>query len=193
MGKKVINILLCSLAVLFILTMGNTQGKFDNPPAGYFYIKSVQTGFENTGYWDQPGVPDNFDSGVTLSLNNKDGGSDQQYRFMKAGEGYFYIQSKNGGLADVSGNRKENGTSVMIWRGHGGSNQLFRFKHLGEGRWKIYAKNGTVVCAERGSIENSKIHIWEDLDGTWMEWFFEDVKTGVKYLPSGSSKPVKTK
>jgi len=188
MNKKFINFLFCILTGFFLSTEGYAKEKYDNPPSGYFYIKSVQTGPENTGYWDQPGVPDNFDNGVSLSLNTRDGGADQQYKFISAGEGYFYIQSKNGGLADVSGNRKDNGNSVMIWRGHGGSNQLFRFKHLGEGRWKIYAKNGTVVCAEKDSINNSKIQIWEDQDGALMEWCFEDAKTGKRYVPSGSQK-----
>jgi len=193
MNKKVINLLFCFLAVFFFFIDVNAKEKFDNPPAGYFFIKSVQTGSENTGYWDQPGVPDNFDKGVNLLLNVKDGGADQQYRFINAGEGYFYIQSKNGGLADVSGNRKDNGTSVMMWRGHGGSNQLFRFRYIGEGRWRIFAKNGTTVSAEKDPVSGSKVQIWEDLEFSWMEWYFEDVKSGKRYVPSGSSKPVKTK
>ena len=186
MNKKFISFIFCALTGFFLLTEGHAREKSDNPPVGYFYIKSVQAGTENSGYWDQPGVPDNFDNGVSLSLNAKDSGADQQYKFMSAGEGYFYIQSKNGGLADVSGNRRDNGTSVMMWRGHGGSNQLFRFKYLGEGRWKIYAKNGSVLCAERNSIHGSKVQIWEDQNGAWMEWSFEDAKTGKIFVPSGS-------
>lgn len=176
------------LAGFFIISDVNAKEKFDTPPAGYFYIKSAQGGPGNSGYWDQPGVPDNFDHGIDLSLNAKDGNADQQYRFINAGEGYYYIQSKNGGLADVSGNRKDNGTRVMMWRGHGGSNQLFRFSHLGDGRWKITAKNGTVVCAEKDKTENSKVQVWENQEGAWMEWYFEDAKTGSIYLPAGAKK-----
>lgn len=189
MNKKMINLLSGSMAVFFIFMSGYAAIKSDKPPEGYFYIKSVQSGPGNTGYWDQPGVPDNFDNGVALSLNVKEGTPDQQYRFMNAGEGYFYIQSKNGGLADVSGNRKENGTSVMMWKGHGGSNQLFRFRYLGEGRWKIYSKNGTVVSVSSDSGTGSSIQIWEDREGAWMEWYFEDAKTGIKYIPAGWKKP----
>jgi len=189
MNKKVTNFFFCLLAAFFFNTNGFTLEKFDKPPTGYFYIKSAEAVSGDTGYWDQPGIPVNFDNGVPLSLNIRDGSIDQQYRFMNAGDGYYYIQSKNGGLTDVSGNRKENGTSVMLWRGHGGSNQLFRFKHLGGGRWKIYAKNGTVVSVTKDSGTGSNVQIWEDRDGAWMEWFFEDAKTGVKYIPAGWKKP----
>lgn len=188
MNKKMINLLSCSLAVFFIFMSGYAAEKFDKPPTGYFYIKSAEAGSENTGYWDQPGVPDNFDNGVVISLNVREGTEDQQYRFINAGDGYYYIQSKNSGVADVSGNRKINGTSVMMWRGHGGSNQLFRFKHLGGGRWKIYAKNGTVVSVKKDSGTGSNIQIWEDQDGAWMEWYFEDAKTGKKYKPEAKKK-----
>ena len=177
-----------SLAVSFFMIQGYASEKFSKPPAGYFYIKSVQTESEKTGYWDQPGIPDNFDNGVPLSLNVKENTPDQQYKFMNAGDGYFYIQSKNGGLADVSGNRKENGTSVMMWKGHGGSNQLFRLKYLGKGRWKIYAKNGTTVSVSRDAGTGSNIQIWEDQEGSWMEWYFEDAVSGKIYMPDVKQK-----
>ncbi len=163
--------------------------RFDTPPLNrFFFIKSAQSGTQNAGYWDQQGTPVKFRDGENLALNVKDSKPDQQFRFINAGAGFCYIETKIGGLVDVSGNRRDNGTSVQIWKGHGGSNQLFRFKHVGEGRWKIYAGNGTVVSAPQDYSNGSFVHVWEDREGPWMEWYFEDAATGKVYKPQSKNK-----
>lgn len=168
--------------------------KFDSVPENrFFYIKSVQSGSENLGYWDQPGNPGIYKRGDNLALYSKDRGLDQQFRFRSAGNGMYYIESRNGGVVDVAGNKKENGTNVLIWSGHGGSNQIFGFKYIGDGRWKIYAHNGSVVCTAKSYRNDSNVQIWEEGEEDWMEWFFEDARTGIKYAPDGSGTHGSTK
>lgn len=174
-----------SVGVLYPITSLYAAGdRFDTPPVNrFFYIRSVQGSGENGGYWDQKGTPVKHTDGENLGLNIKNGKPDQQFRFINAGAGYYYIETKIGGLVDVSGNRKDNGNNVQIWKGHGGSNQLFRFRHLGDGRWKICASNGTIVAAPKDFSNGSSVHVWEDINGPWMEWYFEDAATGKVYKP----------
>lgn len=183
MNKKILYFFFCSLIYLFYLASAYAQDKSGKPSNAYFYIKSVQSESLNAGYWDQPGVPVKFERGARLGLYAKDNNIDQQFRFIKAGGGLYYIESKNGGLVDVESNKSANGTRLQVWSGHGGSNQLFRIKHLGGGRWKIYTAGGRVISTPRDFSNGTVIHIWEDHDGPWTEWFFEDAKTGKIFIP----------
>ncbi|HPJ36700.1 MAG TPA: RICIN domain-containing protein [Spirochaetota bacterium] len=182
---KVTSFIAAALILAFISHSVYAGGGTDILPANrYFYIKSVQAGSQNLGYWDQSGSPEKFKKGDNLALYAKDEGADQQFMFINAGSGYYYIKAKNGGIVDVAGNSKKNGTNVHIWSGHGGPNQLFRFKHLGGGKWKIYAKNGTVLCTPENYRNGANVHIREDQNNPWMEWYLEDAITGKKYAPS---------
>lgn len=170
----------------------NIKKEFDAPPVNrFYYVKSVQAGTQNLGYWDQPGFPKRFKKGANLALFAKDNKIDQQFRFRSAGNGFYYIESRNKGIVDVSGNKKANGTNVQIWSGHGGSNQLYRFKHLGDGRWKIYAHNGGVICTPRKFSNRTNVHLWDDHNGPWMEWYFEDALTKKNYALASKEEPVK--
>jgi len=182
--KKVL-IVYISVLILQCIYAGATAGnQFHKPPVGrYFYIKSALAESQNFGYWDQPGNNKKFEKGVNLILNSKENETDQLFRFISAGGGFYYIESKNGGLADVAGGKNNNGNIVQIWSGHGGSNQLFRFKYSIEGRWKIYTNSGMVLCAERVYRSGSNVQIWEDGEEKWMEWYLEDEVSGRVYIP----------
>lgn len=165
---------LFSLVFVIFVSVSSYPGvSFSNPPTGYLLIKSVQVADQNSGYWDQPGVPAGFEKGVRIILNSKDGKTDQQFKFIKAGNEYYYIQSGNGGVVDIDGGRLENGSAIQLWSGHGGSNQLFRFKNCGGGRWKIYTLSSMVISVSQSAGNGSSLQIWEDNDGPWTEWYFE--------------------
>lgn len=166
-------------------TLAAVSEEFIAPPANrYFYIKSVHDRKDKAVYWDQPGFHKKFQQGANLLLGPKDKNIDRQFRFISAGKGMFYIESKNGGLVDVDGGKSVNGANVQIWSGHGGSNQLFRFKYLGKGRWKIYTFSGMAVSAEDDSGNGSNVQIWEDSDNELLEWYFEDAGSGKVYEPA---------
>jgi len=150
----------------------------------YFYVKSVQAGYRNLGYWDQPGNHRRYKSGANLALYAKDHGVDQQFRFESAGDGWYYIVSGNGGYVDVSGGRNGDGVNMHIWSSNRTVSQKFRFKHLGNGRYKIYTWWGRVICTPRKYSNGSNVHTWGDHKGPWMEWSFYEARTNRKYLPS---------
>ncbi len=171
------------LSVFFIFS-GLAVKAADNtqPPEGkYFYIKSVQAGSQNLGFWDQPGKPSRFKKGANLALYAKDGYADQQFKFMDAGAGMYYIVSKNGGYVDIAGGKSSNGTNVLIWEGHKKSNQKFRLKHTGDGKWKILTYTNRAVCTPRKYSNGTNVHIWEDHNGSWTEWYLVDASTGANF------------
>jgi len=161
---------------------------YEKPPLNsYFYIKSVKSGYQNRGYWDQPGKPSRFRRGANLSVYSRDGGADQQFRFVNAGNGSYFIVSRNGGYVDVDNNGYRNGTNIHIWTRNSSAAQKFRFQHLGNGRWKIYTSRGRVVCLKGMQDSNgTNIHIWSNHNASSVEWTFFDYRTSHKFIPQGS-------
>jgi len=180
--------MLCFL--LFLFTEGGTiAAGFDTPPVNsFFFIKSVQAGNYNRGYWDQPGQNSRYKSGDNIAAWSKDGVVDQMFRFVNAGGEWYYIVSANGGYADVKGGQNGDGVSIQVWTPNNTASQKFRFKHLGNGRWKIYTAWNRAIClAGRSDSNGSNIHTWGDHEGPWMEWYFEDSRTQVRYIPAAEN------
>lgn len=177
--------------LIFLFTEGGASAAgFETPPVdSFFFIKSVQAGNNNRGYWDQPGKNSRYKSGDNIAAWSKDGVVDQMFRFVNAGGEWFYIVSANGGYADVKGGKNGDGVSIQIWTPNNSASQKFRFRHMGNGRWKIYTAWNRAIClANRSDRNGSNIHTWGDHEGPWMEWFFEDSRTLTRYIPgSGGS------
>lgn len=149
---------------------GNSDGAV---PSGYVYVKSVQSGLTGEqGFWDQPGKPSNFKAGENLGIWSRDYGIDQQFKFVPAGGGLYYIVSQNGGYVDVSGGNNGDGVNMHIWSPNNTASQKFRLQNLGNGRWKIFTSWGRVLCTPRNFSNGSNVHTWGDHQGEWMEWYF---------------------
>ena len=177
--------IICTLAVIIPGTSGSAESSDTPPEKSFYFIKSVMSGNANKGYWDQPGHHGRYKQGLNLMAWSKDGDPDQQFRFVKAGAGWYYIVSRNGGYVDVSGGNNRDGVNVQIWSSNRSTSQKFRFRHLGNGRWKIYAFHGRALCLDNRTDKNgTNIHIWNDHNGPWMEWFLEDYRTGERYAPA---------
>ncbi|MGL4368658.1 MAG: RICIN domain-containing protein, partial [Spirochaetota bacterium] len=129
-----------------------------------------------------------FVNGAGIFVYANDGGRDQQFRFMPAGNGYYYIISANGGAARISGGRDGDGVPLQIGSSQGSGAEKFRFRHLGGGRWKIYTPAGRAVClASRSHAHGSAVHTWGDHDGAWMEWRIVRADTRQPYVPASSA------
>lgn len=202
MRKKNLIILTASLLISALsATAVSAQAAYDDPPTGgNWWIKSVQAGNQNLGYWDQPGLITEykFNQGSKITVYAKDNGLDQKFYFIPAPEkGWYYIRTMNGdGCIDLPNGKNANGVQLIVYKSNNQNNQKFRFKHLGNGRWKIYASTGKAVCLANRSIANdTAVHTWDDHDGPWMEWYIVNDSTG-NYMPpsaKGSSDRVTTK
>ncbi len=176
-------LLMFFLSLLLLAEGESSAAGFDTPPLNsFFFIKSVQSGNYNRGYWDQPGHNSRYKRGDNIAAWSKDGVVDQMFRFVNAGGEWYYIVSANGGYADVKGGKNGDGVSIQVWTPNSTTSQKFRFKHLGNGRWKIYTAWNRAIClANRNDSNGSNIHTWGDHEGPWMEWYFEDSRTGKRY------------
>lgn len=69
------------------------------------------------------------------------------------------------------------------------NNQQFKFVHLGNGRFKIYDRNsGKAIClAGRKNANGTNVHIWDDHNGPWMEWYLIDSETGRPFIPKSKA------
>ena len=54
----------------------------------------------------------------------------QQWRFIPAGGGYYYIQSKTGLYLDVAGGKTADRTNIQIWTPNGSKSQKFLLKKI---------------------------------------------------------------
>ena len=183
-------ILKSAIISLFILTLSLIQApaqvKYDTPPDGFFYIKSVQARLQNAGYWDQPGTNASFKRGANIMAWAKDNGQDQRFRFVYAGGGFYNIISQNGGYVDVAGSKNADGVNILTWtrKTSNNSNQKFRFRYTGDGKWKIYTAWGRIIClAGKKHNNGSNIHTWADHNGASTEWYFESASDGRIYMP----------
>lgn len=193
MKKCYLFCLILIIGCVFVAT-GTAQNNISPPASGWYFVKSVQSGTTDAGYWDQPGKPTRYDKGANLMVYALDTvfNNDQQFHLIPAGNNFYYIQSKNGGFVDVAKGERKNGTNVLIWEGTKRNNQKFRFEYLGNGRWKIYAATGGIVClAGRSHANKSNIHIWQDHSGAFTEWYLVDASTRNIWAPqdNNSGKP----
>ncbi|MFO8021579.1 MAG: RICIN domain-containing protein, partial [Perlabentimonas sp.] len=161
---------------------------FEIPEESVFYIQSAMNfGKDNNGYWDVPGYPEVINKGSNIQIFTLDEGHDRTFKPIKSVDmDYYEIQIGNTTSArvDIDYGRATNGTNVKVWERNGAKAQRFTFFHLGNGRFKIYDRNGMVIClAGRKNENRTNVHIWEDHNGAWMEWYLINTKTKKPFVP----------
>lgn len=185
------------LALLVLLVCNALTAKAQTtvpmPVGKKFYIQSAMNyGKNNGGYWDVPGYPKAIEKGSNIQVWDLDSGHDREFTILATNvKNYYELQVGNTSNAriDIQGAKKENGTSVKTWEKSGKSHQKFLFKHLGNGKFKIYDFNsGKPIClAGRKNANGTNVHIWDDHDGAWMEWYLIDTKTKQAFIPQTAS------
>ncbi len=179
------------LTTFLTLSFGYAQAQTAQfmPTGKAFYIQSAMSyGKNNGGYWDVPGHPKTITKGSNIQVWDLDSGHDREFTLWASNTKHYYgiqVGNSSSQRIDVQGAKKANGTSVKTWENTGKNHQKFLFKHLGNGKFKIYDFNsGKPIClAGRSNTNGSNVHIWDDHDGPWMEWYLIDVKTKKTFVP----------
>jgi len=183
----------------FILTGAfrlDAQKAADIPTGKKFFIQSaINYGKNNGGYWDVPGYPKDIKKGSNIQVYNFDNNHDRTFSMhFKSSDGYYEIKIGNtrNSRIDIQGANTKNGTSVKTWTRNHQDNQKFLFEHQGNGRFKIFDKNsGKVIClAGRSSKNRSNVHIWDNHNGPWMEWYLIDAQTRKAFVPGPSKQKI---
>jgi len=191
-----------TLAVLFIAAMLTPSlfAEVKIPKYKVFYIKSALSGkYSLKGCWDVPGSPTSFHNGQNIKvwdLPQSDMKKKDRFFFIEeAGNGYHKIISAlNYGKAyiDVDGGRYDNGRNIHLWTKNGSHAQKFRFVHQGNGKFKIFTTSGKVITLDnRSNANGSNVHIWDNQNGPWTQWYLVDVTTKKVWMPGTSNQPVK--
>jgi hypothetical protein len=186
--------ILLTISILMLTTAMAlmAQAPTEMPNGKTFNIQSAMNyGKNQGGYWDIPGKPSHIKEGLNIQVWNIDNEHDRNFTLWKASNGYYEIQIGNTTLSrvDIQGGKKDNGTSVKVWKKNNANNQQFKFVHLGNGRFKIYDRNsGKAIClAGRKNANGTNVHIWDDHNGPWMEWYLIDSETGRPFIPKSKA------
>lgn len=188
--KKIILLSILVMSVFVEKAQCQSGDPVKIPTYKKFYVQSAINYNKNIGgFWDFPGSPTSISNSMELIVWDLDDGEDRKFMFAHANiYGYYNIitMTKNKAI-DVTGgngNIAKNGNSISSWDRHSNISQMFTFRHLGGGRFKIYTKAGHVLNTDgRTSANGTKVTIWEDHDGAWMEFYLIDAETKEAYIP----------
>ncbi|MGH9802122.1 MAG: RICIN domain-containing protein, partial [Blastocatellia bacterium] len=99
----------------------NQQWDFEDAGAGYFFIRSVESGrvLEVAG---------SRDGSLVVAKVQQTGRDNQKFRVVDVGSGQSMIVSKNGKVLDLPNGARQEGQSLQIWGEHRRDNQRFVFK-----------------------------------------------------------------
>ncbi len=186
--KKTIKLVLVLILGSVSLFAQEATILFDRRP--YYIQSAINFGKDDGGYWDLPGYPKTIKKRMNLAVYNFDDHKDRKFYMIASDiDGYYEIKpgwEKNIRI-DVAGGKssmKKNGANLHTWTKNGENWQKFRFKHLGNGRFRIYTTSGMVVClSDRRSKKGTNIHLWEDHNGDWMDWYLIDISTKKPFIP----------
>ncbi|MDX9846098.1 MAG: RICIN domain-containing protein [Tenuifilaceae bacterium] len=192
--KKALTLLIATLLAM-VTANAQTPAEVPTGPGTRFHIQSAMNfGKNQGGYWDVPGIfqPNmSISRGANIQVYDLDVHHDRYFTFYPSTvPGYYEIQVglTNETRIDIQGAKgptTPNGSNVQVWDRTNLTNQRFLLHHLGNGRFKIYDQNsGKALClANRSSSNRSNVHIWDDHNGPWMEWYLIDVKTKKPFVP----------
>ena len=112
-----------------------------------------------------------------------DGVTHDIWKFLDAGDGYYYLVSAvgDGGtyVLDVAGRKTANGTNVDIYAFNGGDNQKFMLTKNTDSSYKIRTKisggKSAVEIANAGTGSGDNVQQWEINGANCQDWILEPV------------------
>ncbi len=106
------------------------------------------------------------------------GGTNQQWTLVSAGNGVFTLVNKNSGLLlDVSGASKTAGAQVIQWNSNGGTNQQWRLVAVSGGLYNIVSVNSGLYLDVAGASTSSGANIIQSSStgGTDQQWLLNSL------------------
>ncbi len=178
------------MAIFFMIAeMSFAQKATRLPEGSVFYIQSAYAyGRSSNAYWDIGGVND-VAKGENLKIWKLDDGRDREFKIIKSPqEGYYELQIGNwNSRVDIEGGNEAKGVPIQVWEPNHSTAQRFLFHHLGGGRFKIFTTSGKVVCLKNHNEDNGNpIHLWNDHNGIYVEWYLVHKDTKKAFVPSAN-------
>ncbi|WP_338058747.1 RICIN domain-containing protein [Streptomyces griseofuscus] len=120
------------------------------------------------------------DDGAPVVQWSRHGGTNQQWRFIDAGDGNYRLQNRNSGkVLDDYGWSKTAGSAMVQWRDHNGANQQFHLEKSSGGYVRLINRfSGMAVEVQKGSkADGGRVVQYHDRGGADQQW---------KLVPAGS-------
>ena len=111
--------------------------------------------------------------GGNIAQGNYTGATNQQFKFIDAGDGAYQIQAINSGKSvDIAGVSTDNGANVHQWSYVGGANQQFIAVSTGDGYYKLVAKHSgkLVEVAGFSTVSGGNVQQWENANQSSGQW-----------------------
>ncbi|WP_232246585.1 RICIN domain-containing protein [Kitasatospora mediocidica] len=121
-------------------------------------------------------------------------GSNQQWKFIDAGDGNYRLQNRNSGkvLDDYNWSKSE-GSGLVQWRDLNGANQQFHLKKSPDGYLRLISRfSGMAVEVEGGSkADGGRVAQYHDWNGANQQWLLVPVGSadGTGGAPGSGSTP----
>lgn len=181
-------VLLILSLLLFPISLSAFQ--FSSPPTdGYFYIKSTATDKSYEGFLNQKSAASTLVPGANVFVQRMERGQttdkNRLFRFVATDNGFYYIQSANGGYLALEGGTNTKGTSIII-QGDKESAAKFRFEYKDQEKWKMHTHSGIIVNLNNAyAANNINVQIWWNHTIPSTMWYFEKAGTHQRYTPEG--------
>ncbi len=121
-----------------------------------------------------------MENGGAIQLATSTKAENQQWMFLRMGEGVYRIQNRGTGkMMDLMMNGTVDGTWLHQWEDVNGSSQLWIVEAVNDGTVKIKAQLAPTKCIDVVGMSNedgAHIQIWEDVNGDNQKWTIDEVK-----------------
>ena len=123
--------------------------------------------------------------GVTVRLGKYDHKPEQEWSFVREGDGVYRIRNRaSGKLLDLTMTGTANGTWLHLWEDVGGTSQMWKVEHTPEGTVRLRSSWAGGKCVDTvgiGAEVGAVLQIWQEVPGGGDQlWVISEVKDRVK-------------
>ena len=123
--------------------------------------------------------------GGTVRLGKYDHKPEQEWSFIRVGEGVYRIRNRaSGKLLDLTMTGTANGTWLHLWEDVGGTSQMWKVEHTPEGTVRLRSSWAGGKCVDTvgmGAEVGAVLQIWQEVPGGGDQlWVISEVKDRVK-------------
>ncbi len=132
--KKIALFILIALSMCFAEAQTSRVAQEKTPDINHAYIVVNRSGYALD-------IADGEKkAGTNVRLWERNDSEAQQFRLVKAPDGYFYLlNERSGKMMDVSGGKNNRGDNMQIWYANSGRAQKFELIYAGSGYYYIKA------------------------------------------------------
>ena len=131
--------------------------------------------------------------GGTVRLGKYDHKPEQEWSFVRVGEGVYRIRNRaSGKLLDLTMTGTANGTWLHLWEDVGGTSQMWELCPTPEGTVRLRSSWAGGKCVDTvgmGAEAGAVLQIWQEVPGADQLWTIAEVKDRAKRTAKKTAEP----